>query len=93
MDTACREVSQNALTGTSRVVMIFSDRSSHPRSTAQDRPFQASRVSRVSRIPCENTCWLALIGQSSAVEGGRLRVELRGLEPLTFALPARRSSS
>jgi hypothetical protein len=35
----------------------------------------------------------ALTPQSSATAGRSVRVELRGLEPLTFALPARRSSS
>ena len=43
-------------TATSSDTAIATLSASHPRSTTQDRPFQASKVSRVSRIPCENTC-------------------------------------
>ena len=52
----------------------------------QGRPLQASIVSRVSCIPCEKTCWFAArIGVSHRHADGAdsLRVELRGLEPLT----------
>ncbi len=46
-----------------------------PRSTAQGRSLQDSRVSRVSRIPCENTCWLAaliaqVIGRRTVIKSG-----------------------
>ena len=34
---------------------------SQPRRTCHGRSLQASKVSRVSRIPCENTCWLAAL--------------------------------
>ena len=51
----------------SSVSAIVTLSASHPRSTRHGCPLQASIVSRVSCIPCENTLWLtALIGTSSA---------------------------
>src|SRR5881394_1145972 len=68
-------VSRPATTHTapSRVRAIARPRASQPRRTTQGRPFHISKVSRVSRIPCENTCSLApFIAQSSAGRPGRL---------------------
>ena len=60
-------------TAPSSVSAIATLSATHPRSTFQGSPFQASKVSRVSRIPCENTCSLAaLIVNSSALEAANL---------------------
>ena len=57
-------------TAASRVSAIATLSASQPPRTDQGRSFQSSKVSLVSRIPCENTCWLAALIRSYIGSGG-----------------------